>query len=95
MSPELHAGSFKGHIESMAECNAESSVDDVQGAKQRAKEDGAVTMEEGRCKPCTCREGSRAASATVAPTGTHDANPMLSTALCSFRLFCTLRQASA
>ena len=68
----------------MAECKAESSVDDVQSAKQRAEEEGVVTMEEGRCEPCTCREGSKAASATVAPTGAHDASLMLSTALCSF-----------
>ena len=74
----LHAGSFKGSIKPMAECNDESSVGDVQGAMQQNEEDGVVTMEEGRCKPCTCREGSRAASATAAPTGMHDANQMLS-----------------
>lgn len=80
----MHAGSFEGPIKSIAECNAESSVDDVQGARQQADEDGAMTMEEGRCRPCTCTEWSKAASAAVAPTGTHDANLMLSTALCSF-----------
>ncbi|CAK0783155.1 hypothetical protein CVIRNUC_006354 [Coccomyxa viridis] len=71
----MHAGSFEGPIKSIAECNAESSVDDVQGARQQADEDGAMTMEEGRCRPCTCTEWSKAASAAVAPTERGESPP--------------------